>query len=60
MKCDGSDCSHEATHFEACDGIVIFKWCDHCANYLTEDETLDTDWEIISKDEFIVRSVMAV
>ena len=58
MKCDANDCSHEATHFEACGG-VIFKWCDHCSNYLTQDEILDTDWEIISKDDFTVRQVMA-
>lgn len=62
MKCDAADCDNEATHFELCDGEIFFKWCDSCAKHCTEpeDDFEKLLWEIISKDEYLVRQVMAV
>lgn len=57
MKCDADDCDHEATHFETFEGGTFFKWCDKCASYIEDEDYVD-GWEIISKDEYLVRQVM--
>jgi hypothetical protein len=61
MKCDASDCSNDATHFELCDGEIFFKWCTKCAKYCTEleDDYEKLLWELISEEEYAVRAVMA-
>lgn len=61
MKCDANNCKSKATYFELCDGEIFFKWCASCAKYCTEpdDDFEKLLWEIISKDEYLIRAVMS-
>jgi hypothetical protein len=74
MKCDASDCSNEATHFETYEDDLaaheefenlVYKWCDKCHHEVHEDDGPEDDGpednrpRVISEDEYLIRKVMA-